>query len=67
MSLFDSLANLVGDAMTDVRRSVLEEGWFGRPVTSPEGFDSMVKDLYGEPSQAPELERGHQLPPPIDL
>lgn len=66
MSLFDSLANLLGDAMTDVRRSVVEEGWFGRPVTSPEGFDGMVKDLYGEPSQAPELEPGKAVENGLD-
>ncbi len=66
MSLFDSLANLLDDAMIDVRRSVVEEGWFGRPVTSPEGFDSMVKDLYGEPLQAPELELGRPMSPEIE-
>jgi hypothetical protein len=66
MSLFDSLANLLGDAMTDVRRSVVEEGWFGRPVTSPEGFDGMVKDLYGEPLQGPELDPDRPVTPEIE-
>jgi hypothetical protein len=33
MPLIDSLANLIGEVATDIRRHVVEEPWFGRAVT----------------------------------
>lgn len=44
--LIDTLANLVGEIVTDARQRVLEEGWFGRPVTRG-SFDDMVRNFYG--------------------
>lgn len=42
----DSLANLIGDALGDIREKLVEEAWFGRPVARPD-FDEAVKSIYG--------------------
>ena len=31
-NLTDTLANLIGDAIGDVRGKLIEEAWFGRPI-----------------------------------
>lgn len=46
--LNDELRN----AAIDIRRNVLEKGWFGEPVTPNEGFSSASTDL----SEAPAIE-----------
>ena len=45
--LIDTLALLAADMVQDARRRVLEEGWFGRPVTGRDRFDDYVQGLYG--------------------
>jgi len=50
--LADSLANLVGEIATDVRQHVVEEPWFGHPVTSgPANYYEGFWERYGTPDQ----------------
>jgi hypothetical protein len=38
-SLSETLANLIGEAVTDIRNNVVEESWFGRHTTSERPTD----------------------------
>lgn len=44
----DSLANLIGEAVGDIREKLVEEAWFGRPTAPRPGFDEMTRALYGQ-------------------
>jgi hypothetical protein len=34
--IFDRIARGVGDAITDIRQKLIDEGWFGRSVMAPD-------------------------------
>lgn len=51
-SLLDRLAQGVGEAVTDIRQKVVEEGWFGRAVTPPPLPEGFAREPTGVPSFA---------------
>lgn len=57
--LIDTLANLVGEIVTDARQRVVEEGWFGRPVTAG-SYDDHLAALYSKPVEAPEQDSSRE-------
>lgn len=47
----ESLADLLGGAVTDIRQKLVEEAWFGRALSGqdqPTYYD-MTRSIYGEP------------------
>ena len=66
MRFSDHLGNLIGDAVTDIRGKLVEEGWFGRALGEGRSdYEAMLKAWHGE---APERGRGEpSRDPEIDM
>ena len=54
MGLFASILSGIGDAISDVRHKVVEEGWFGRQVTDahPAGMPEITAPEIHPPSKS---------------
>lgn len=53
MGLFASILSGIGDAISDVRHKVVEEGWFGRQVTdaNPSSLPEIIAPEIRPPSK----------------
>ena len=60
MKRTDSFVEAFGKAVSDVREKLVEEPWFGRPVTKGhEGTRSMAEALGWEEPKARDVQRTH--------
>ena len=65
-SLYDSIAQGLGDAITDIRQKVVEEPYFGREVTSGREADGPMWPEAREQEPTQDLEQEQDLEMDID-
>ena len=65
-TLGDTLANLIGEAVTDIRQSVVEEGWFGRKTTATPNFYDSMWGRHGHFAEPDQRDRSPDRSPDID-
>ena len=66
-SLYDQLTKGIGDAIADVRTKVIEEPWYGRPVSERDSLTIEWPEAKEAQSiDCAEQEQGHEYEQDID-